>query len=332
MSSKTRNSFFTLPNGPSPNGNSGVRFERDVLNGDVLTIEAGGGAINGLNRVESIYVDNTRGSGTLIILFPDTGRTIFVPPAAEGCYETFTQGSTFRIATLGAKKGVHARLMLFSCRKTVFERYPGGPVAENALDVVNPPGAYPKGTYSPPLVTYGWDASLISPVVTVQGMTVKFLNEGVMRWGNYQTVMSLVGPRYFEWTFSLDDNSAVGLGTKSDNSVSGRSSSRIFNAALVIDRFSNIYNGTVIQAQGTTGMGGNTIGFAIDPGKQLLDVTITTLDGIVHASTKRVDMSTFTDPIAPSVNVQQGGYPDQATLTTVGPFKSLPNGYFGWDE
>ena len=204
-----------LPNGKSLYGNMALRVEYDLQGGENALIDVGGGGISAsLDRIESIYVDNSRASVPLYLFFPDTSRALVVPAGAEGCYPTFSRSTSFVIFNNDTTKAIRARMILFACHKEYFERYAGSSLGGSIFksDYFNTPGA--PSVYAPGVPLYKgatWDTALARPGVTFTALNkrVEFSTSALPALVNHTTHRK-AGKWYVELRMTLGGGWANG--------------------------------------------------------------------------------------------------------------------------
>lgn len=337
-----------LPTGSGGEGNAAAFVAIDVMPGEVCDVE-----MSGFSRIESLYVDNTRGAAQLFIRFNDTMRQITVPPGAEGCYFTYSADNGFTVQQPSQDFPVRARIRAFSCHQTIFERFPGAGLPECPWDVNNLQGGRVPGILYTQIIPTGlgkggWDRTLLVP-----NSAATISDSGNNTGGDVYSVLASALPIRMrqikarssgKWYFELSWNgtggdAGVGLfNTSQFNGVLG-------NASASNDLFVNMggyiclgpaaYSAYPNNPLVVPPNGGSPIGFAIDldAGKAY----IRSAEGFVAGSdpvsgVNSIIISGMIKPLLPGIS--SFGAPGNITIAAgnTHPFwYPLPAGYAPWN-
>ena len=351
--------FNSLPNGPSANGNAMASIEFDLVADEIVSIDVNNGAPGqGLSRIESLYVDNTRGGGYLFFVFNDVKRLLIVPPGAEGCYPTYSAASYFRVGQSQSKNGVHVRCKAFACTKFSFERFPGaGGLLQNPLDFNNTNGASTAAAAAPaqiiPPVT-GWSKLFASPKVTFpvfnRVVTNNITAPTTIVWSTSHTAATAAGPRYFELTFEgIQTVDGIGLARHTEETTGAQISTNVLvvSNGIIVNVFpgsnyNSAYEYGVFQPNGSGAPADSVVGFVIDMLHGAMSV-ISANNYVAQAShhglgssygINLADFNFAAFAYSPAIRLTGSGSSLSCTANTTGPFHyaAASAAYAPWDS
>lgn len=337
--------LVALPTGPSANANAAQRIECDLFQSEVISIDVGGGGYAGrvLTRIESIYVDNTRGASSVVFKFSDTSRLIIVPAGAEGCYDTFSRDTSFLVFQSSLTSGVRVRMMLFACRRQEFERFPGAAgILESKYDVNNAPGGYVAGNpYVPPAPVFpgNWDAALFIPGVSQNGNHLSIVSPGSPTFQRFTSIRNS-GIRMFEILCSVSNEGGyTGAGVVNDGlttRVSVLPPNTIAQKLMAGGIYSGSQAGTAYALGDGIDANGKIVAVGINFAQKRMNMWINgAIAHVIQGDGNGMDITTMlaNGPLRPGIVVDNSGTADY-TINTTGNFvyaSSYPTGYSPWD-
>lgn len=127
--------------------------------------------VNTLSQIASVFVDNSQSVTDIVVVFPDTGQTIWVPSGYQSLYPAYTNGTSCKVYQVNPDQFSVTALYLLNQYETPFVSAPHTPI--NSLGL-NTNGAI-INTFSGTPVSPDWPSFITQATGSLSAVKLDFI-------------------------------------------------------------------------------------------------------------------------------------------------------------